>query len=99
MLKRARVEVEDVLKFDCTVIRTVLEYCAQAFHHSLPKYLAEELEVVQKRVMKITSPEMAYCDASSNIEADRAGFLRSSAWRRSGGASLKIQGGAHYICR
>jgi hypothetical protein len=37
LLKRAGVEVEDVLKFDCTVIRTVLEYCAQEFHHSLPK--------------------------------------------------------------
>jgi hypothetical protein len=63
LLKRAGVEVEDVLKFDCTVIRPVHEYCAQAFHHSLPKYLAEELEVVQKRVLKIISPEMVYCDA------------------------------------
>ena len=62
-MKRAGVEVEDVLKFYCTVIRPVLEFCAQAFHHSLPKYLAEELDVVQKRVLKITSPEMAYCDA------------------------------------
>ena len=63
LLKRAGVEVDDVLKFDCTVIRPVHEYCAQAFHHSLPKYLAEELEVVQKRVLKIISPEMVYCDA------------------------------------
>jgi hypothetical protein len=45
------------------VIRPVLEYCAQAFHHSLPKYLAEEVKVVQKHVPKIISPEMAYCDA------------------------------------
>ena len=63
LLKRAGVEVEDVLKFYCTVIRPVLEYCAQAFHHFLPNYLAEELEVVQKRVLKIMFSEMAYCDA------------------------------------
>ena len=67
LLKRAGVEVEDVLKFYCTVIRPVLEYCAQAFHHSLPKYLAEELEVIQKRVLKIISPEMAYCDAPEHF--------------------------------
>ena len=63
LLKRAGVDVEDVLNFFCTVIRPALEYCAQAFHHSLPKYLAGELEVVQKRVLKIISPEMPYREA------------------------------------
>ena len=56
-------DVEDVLNFFCTVIRPVLEYCAQAFHHSLPKYLAGKLDVVHKRVLKIISPEMPYREA------------------------------------
>jgi hypothetical protein len=30
----------------------VLEYCAQAFHHSIPKYLADELETVHKKCAK-----------------------------------------------
>ena len=51
LLKGADVNVDDVLNFYCAVIRPVLEYCTQAFHLSLPKYLAEELEVVQKRVL------------------------------------------------
>ena len=63
LLKRAGVNVNDVLNFYCTVIRHVLEYCAQAFHHSIPKYLADELETVQKRVLKILSPVMTYCEA------------------------------------
>ena len=63
LLKRAGVNVNDVLNFYCTVIRPVLEYCAQAFHHSIPKYLADELETVQKRVLKILSPVMTYCEA------------------------------------
>ena len=68
LLKQADVEAEDILKFYCSVIKLVLEYCAQAFHHSLPKYLEEELEIVQKRVMRIISPEMAYCDALEHFQ-------------------------------
>ena len=41
----------------------MFEYYAQAFHHSLPKYLKDELEVVQKRELKMISPEMAYREA------------------------------------
>ena len=63
LLKRAVVEVEDILKFYCSVIRPVLEYCAGALHHSPPKYLVEELEIVHI----IISPEMAYCDALEHL--------------------------------
>ena len=61
-------EAEDILKFYCSVTRGVLEYCAQAFHHSLPKYLEEELEIVQKRALRIISPEMVYCDALEHLQ-------------------------------
>ena len=60
-------EAADILKFYCSVIRPVLEYCAQAFHHSLSKYL-EELEIVQKHVLRIISPEMVYCDALEHFQ-------------------------------
>ena len=63
LLKREGVNFEDVLNFYCTVIRPMFQYYAQAFHHSLPKYLADELEVEQKRVLKMISPEMAYREA------------------------------------
>ena len=50
------------------MIRPVLEYCAQAFHHSLPMYLEEKLEDVQKRVQRIIYPEMAHCDALEHFQ-------------------------------
>ena len=44
LLKRARVPVEDIILFYCTCIRPILEYCAPVFHHSLSKYLNDDLE-------------------------------------------------------
>ena len=47
LLKRARVPVEDIIMFYCTCIRHILEYCAPVFHHSLSKYLNDDLDRVQ----------------------------------------------------
>ena len=41
-------------------IRSVLEYCTPTFHHSLSKYLSEDLERVQKRAMSIIAPSQSY---------------------------------------
>ena len=63
-------KAEGILKFYCSesVIRPVLENCAQAFHLSLPKYLEEELKIVQKRVLRIIFFEMAYCDVLEHFQ-------------------------------
>lgn len=60
LLKRAKVPTKDIIMFYCTCIRPVLEYCAPVFHHSLPKYLSDDLERVQKRVLSIVSPGESY---------------------------------------
>ena len=46
-LRRAGVGAKSLIKFYCTVIRPVLEYGAQVFHHNLQDYLCEDLERVQ----------------------------------------------------
>ncbi len=98
LLKRAGVNVEDVLNFYCTVIRPVLEYCAQPFHHhSLPKYLADELEVVQKHVLKILSPEMAYCEVLEYFRFPTL-FQRREDMCNSLRTSLRIQRINFIIC-
>ena len=51
---------EDIIRFYCTCIRPVLKYCAPVFHHSLSKYLNDDLERVQKRVLSILSPGNSY---------------------------------------
>ena len=50
------------VNFYCTTIRPVLEYGVQVFHHSLPRYLSEDIERVQKRAMSIICPGLPYRD-------------------------------------
>ena len=58
--KRAGVCRKDIVNFYCTVIKPVLDYCSPIFYHSLPEYLSEDLERVQKRALTIISPEQSY---------------------------------------
>ncbi|RMX37904.1 hypothetical protein pdam_00007045, partial [Pocillopora damicornis] len=43
--------------------RSVLEYACQVFHSSLPYYLSEELERIQKRALRIIFPYASYNSA------------------------------------
>lgn len=63
LLKRARVgQQDDIVNFYCITIRAVLEYCLLTClpTHALPKYLYEEIEIIQKRSLNITSPNLSY---------------------------------------
>ena len=54
-LKRSCVPAKDIWNFYCICIRPLLEY-SQVFHHSLPEYLSNYLEQVQKKASAIISP-------------------------------------------
>ena len=73
LLKRAQVPLKDIIMFYCTCIRPVLEYCTPVFNHALPKYLSEDLERVQKRVLSIVSPGETY---QRNLEIFQLTTLR-----------------------
>ena len=49
-----------------TCIRPVIEYACQAFHDSLPKYLSDKLERLQKRAFRIIFPDQHYKEALRN---------------------------------
>ena len=59
-LRRANVPKKDMIKFYLCIIRPVLEYACPAWSTSLPHYLSEKLESVQKRSMAIIFPGIAY---------------------------------------
>ena len=46
-LKRAKISEKDIVNFYCTCIRPTLECASQVVHHSLPKYLSDDIERVQ----------------------------------------------------
>ena len=62
-LKRAGICASDLVLFYCSTIRSVLEYACQVFHSSLPYYLSEELERIQKRALRIIFPYASYNSA------------------------------------
>ena len=62
-LKRARVPDREIVNFYRTCICPVLEYASTVFHSSLPKYLSDEMEQVQKRALRIVYPSMHYNEA------------------------------------
>ena len=64
-LKRAKVPptVTYMLLFYITCIRPVLEYACPVFHHSLPQYLSDEMERLQKRALRIIQPDLSYAEA------------------------------------
>lgn len=59
-LKRAKVPVAEIIRFYSTCVRPVLEYSCEVFHFSLPKYLSNAIERVQKRVISIVLPGIPY---------------------------------------
>ena len=52
-LKRAKVTRTDLGLFYSSCIISIMDYAVPAFHFSLPKYLMQELERIQKRAMSI----------------------------------------------
>ena len=62
-LKRANVTRTDLGLFYSSCIRSIMDYAVPAFHFSLPKYLMQELERIQKRAMSIICPGENYHEA------------------------------------
>ena len=54
---------DDLLAFYYSVIRSVLEFSCQLFHRSLPKYLSDDIERIQRRALQIIFPSLSYCEA------------------------------------
>ena len=61
-LKRAGIDCNVLVRFYCSVIRSVLEYACQVFHCSLPNYLSDEIERIQRRALRIIFPNCTYSE-------------------------------------
>ena len=77
-LKRAGISPNDLLAFYCSVIRSVLEFSCQLFHRSLPKYLSDDIERIQRLVLRIIFPSLSYCKAIDKAEIPTLSERRGS---------------------
>ena len=61
-LNRAGIGQCDLVRIYISVIRPVVEYACPAWHTNLPKYLSDNIELIQKRCMKTIFPGYSYDD-------------------------------------
>ena len=67
-LKRATMSRKpSCLGFATSCIRSVCDYAIPVFHASLPQYLIDDLERVQKRALSIICPTLSYDNALASI--------------------------------
>ena len=76
LLKRSVVEPENILKVYLSTIRPVLEYAIPIWH-SIPDYLSDRVESIQRRALRIIYPE-----AESYEQCLRVAKLETLASRR-----------------
>ncbi len=62
-MKRSNVGITELLQFYTICIRPILEYACPAFHDSLTIYLPNDLEMIQKRALRIIFPSVPYDEA------------------------------------
>ena len=62
-LKRSKIDCADLVQFYTSFVPSLIEYACPVFYDSLPKYLLQDLERIQKRVMRIIFPYKSYSEA------------------------------------
>jgi hypothetical protein len=63
LLRRSGVPSADLLPIFLALVRSVLEYACTVWHTSLPDYLSNKIEHVQKRALRVLYPGLHYIDA------------------------------------
>jgi hypothetical protein len=64
-IKRVKFGIDELVLFYSTCIRTIWEYACPVFHNSLSNYLSNDLEMIQKRALRIIHAGIPYTDALS----------------------------------
>ena len=59
-LKRAGINQNDLVRIYVSVIRPVTEYACRVWHTNLPKYISDNIEIIQKRCLKTIFPGYQY---------------------------------------
>ena len=59
-MKRAGIGQGDLVRIYISVIRPVVVYACPAWHTNLPKYVSDNIELIQKRCMKTIFPGCSY---------------------------------------
>ena len=94
LLKRSAIPSATLVSVYRTCIRPILEYACEVWHHSLPKYLAEQIKTIQRRALIIIFPdtccELAREKANLQTLYQRRSSLYNCLFRRMSQPSHKL---------
>ena len=76
VLKRSGIPPEDLINIFYALVRSVLEYACVTWSTSLPIYLKDKIERVQKRALRILFPALSYRDAIMAANSTRVNVRR-----------------------
>ncbi len=68
LLKRAGITPEEQVKVYLSIIRPTMEYACQVWHPGLTQHQSDQLETVQRRVLRVIHPHMTYDEALSECK-------------------------------
>ena len=63
VFRNSGIPAQDLLTIYISIIRSVLEYCCAVWSTSIPSYLSDKIEKVQRRALRILYPNMSYSAA------------------------------------
>ena len=93
-LKRAGISQSDLVTVYLSVVRPVLEYACPVWHTNLPKYLSDDIEMIQKRAFKSIFPDKGYADVLNAIGMctlrERRNILCAQYFKNMQGRSHKV---------
>ncbi|KAK2181159.1 hypothetical protein NP493_409g07030 [Ridgeia piscesae] len=77
-LKCAEITQKDLDSVYVSVVRPVLEYACPVWHTNLPQYLSDNIEVIQKGVLKCIFPVLGYAEILNRVNLDTLNVRRDS---------------------
>lgn len=93
-LRRNGVHPRDLRSVYCYFIRPVLEYACPVWHSSLPLFLKDQVEHIQRRAAKIICPNLSYCESLEKLELptllDRRESLCKSFYKNNSDTASKL---------
>ena len=94
VLRRGGIPPHDLITIYYALVRSILEYCT-IWHCSLPRYLSEALERIQKRALRIILPGLSYSEALVALQCPRLDKRRTDLCERT---IKKIVSGGRLSC-
>ena len=83
-----------LIALDSKVVRPVLQYACPVWHTNLPKYLSDNIEIIQKRALKSIFPNKGYDDILYDIGVCTLHEIRNVIYEQN---VKNMQGNSHNV--